>query len=132
MVETQRVSGARLVPALALVLAVALAAACSSPVPSPGAAKVENVLKWTTRWEKDNAGFYVFRATSKDGPFERLTTELLPGAGSSEGSRDYRYVDSAIEVGREYFYVVEAVKTSGERVKVTGVMRAAAKQLDSP
>ncbi len=109
-----------------------LTGACSSPEPSLRPAKLENVLKWTTRWEKNNAGFQVFRATSKEGPFERLTTELLPGAGSSESSRDYVYVDTSIAAGQDYFYFVEAVKTSGERVKVTGVMRAAAKQPAPP
>ncbi|MBN1997765.1 T9SS type A sorting domain-containing protein [candidate division KSB1 bacterium] len=64
-------------------------------------------LNWSTADEMDNAGFYVDRAIKKDGPFERLTQELITG------SLQYQYTDEKVEIGQEYTYRLVAVSRNG-------------------
>jgi hypothetical protein len=70
-------------------------------------------LRWETASEIDNLGFHVHRALSPEGPYERITDRLIPGRGSSPEGARYRWVDSALENGTEYFYKLEDVETTG-------------------
>lgn len=73
----------------------------------------EVVLGWRTASELDNLGFQLYRADSSDGPYERITSRLIPGLGSSPEGASYRYVDSGLTNGRTYFYQLEDVETTG-------------------
>lgn len=118
----------------ALAALLLLAAACGRPAETERPASesgLANTLRWSTRREVANAGFHVFRAESESGPFERLTDEAIPGAGFSSARREYLWEDRSIEPGREYFYYVESVTSSGKRVRVTPVIRASAKEADA-
>ncbi len=86
-----------------------------------------NVISWTTASEVDNFGFDVYRADAEEGPFARLTEDIIRGAGTTDMPTEYRFVDDAIEPGREYFYYVESVSLDGERERFTPVIRAPAK-----
>ncbi|HEY7698279.1 MAG TPA: right-handed parallel beta-helix repeat-containing protein, partial [Vicinamibacteria bacterium] len=70
-------------------------------------------LKWETASELDNLGFHVNRATSEGGPYERVTTSLIPGLGSSPAGARYSYRDSGLENGLTYFFKLEDVETTG-------------------
>ncbi len=77
--------------------------------PSNGAV----ALRWETATELDNLGFHLYRATSEEGPYARITTKLVPGLGSSPEGARYSYVDSGLENGTTYFYKLEDVETTG-------------------
>ncbi len=47
----------------------------------PADEPLANTLKWTTASEVENFGFDIYRGLSEDGPFEKITTEPLSGAG---------------------------------------------------
>lgn len=102
-------------------------AGASEPVSVTSVPGLHNTLRWATRQEQGNAGFDVYRAEAPSGPFARLTAAPLPGAGTSQEPHAYEYVDRAIAPGTVYYYYVEAVTASGERRRVTPVIRAAAK-----
>jgi hypothetical protein len=70
-------------------------------------------LRWETATELDNLGFHLYRSESEDGPYERITTHLVPGLGSSPEGARYRYVDSGLENGTTYFYELEDIETTG-------------------
>lgn len=86
-----------------------------------------NVISWSTASEVDNFGFDVYRADAEDGPFVRLSEDIIRGAGTSDMPSEYRFVDDGIEPEREYFYYVESVSLAGERERFTPVIRAPAK-----
>ncbi len=69
-------------------------------------------LTWETASELDNLGFHLYRATD-GGPFERITTRLIPGLGSSPEGAKYSYVDSGLDNGITYSYQLEDVETGG-------------------
>jgi hypothetical protein len=70
-------------------------------------------LTWETASEIDNLGFHLYRSKDGDGPFERITHQLIPGLGSSPAGANYRYVDSGLENGSTYYYQLEDIETNG-------------------
>ncbi|MDX1390642.1 MAG: hypothetical protein R3344_15740, partial [Acidobacteriota bacterium] len=71
------------------------------------------VLEWETGAELNNLGFHLYRSESADGPFERVTVELIPGLGSSPAGARYRHVDTGLVNGVTYHYELEDVETTG-------------------
>lgn len=88
-----------------------------------------NTLKWTTASEVDNFGFDIYRALSEDGPFEKITVEPVPGAGTVDEPQKYVFVDEAIDPSRDYYYYIESISLGGIREKFSPVIRAPAKRL---
>lgn len=93
-------------------------AAAASPVAPP----LRITLRWTTASELDNYGFFVMRSDVEEGPFKPLHPKAIAGAGNSEMPHHYSYDDTAVEMGRTYFYYVESISTRGEREKFTPVI----------
>ena len=109
-----------------------------TPVPGPTAAVTEVAappritLRWTTASELDNYGFFVMRSDVEEGPFKPLHPKAIPGAGNSEMPHKYSYDDTAVEMGRTYFYYVESVSTRGEREKFTPVITKTCCKVPTP
>lgn len=87
-----------------------------------------NTLKWTTASEVDNFGFDIYRGLSEDGPFEKITAEVLAGAGTTDEPQDYVFVDDAIDPTRDYFYYIESISLGGVREKFSPIIRSPAKK----
>jgi len=67
-------------------------------------------LSWETSSENDNLGFYVLRATRKDGPFVQIGNLI-----SSQESGHYQFVDQDITPGVKYYYQLQDMQTDGSR-----------------
>lgn len=89
--------------------------------------ELSNAIRWSTASEVENFGFDVYRATSEDGPFERITEKPVEGAGTTDVPQYYEYVDDEIEPGQEYWYWVESISVHGEREAFTPVVRVGPK-----
>ncbi len=87
-----------------------------------------NTLKWSTASEVDNFGYDVYRSESEEGPFERITEDPIPGAGTTDEPSRYEFADSAIDPSRDYYYYVESIALDGTREIFTPVIRAKAKR----
>lgn len=74
----------------------------------------EVLLEWETGSELDNLGFHLYRAISGEGNYERITTEVIPGLGSSPAGARYRYRDEGLVNGRSYSYQLEDIETTGK------------------
>ncbi len=70
-------------------------------------------LAWSTASEVDNLGFHVHRALSAEGPYERITSELIPGLGWSASGQSYAHRDAGLANGVTWYYKLEDVDTSG-------------------
>ncbi len=102
-------------------------AAEPSPSPSPSltpAPPYRNTVRWSTASEVDNFGYDVYRGTGPDGPFERLTKDPIPGAGTTDEPQRYSYVDDTIDPHQKYYYYVESISLTGERERFTPVIEA--------
>ena len=71
------------------------------------------LLEWTTGSEINNAGFHIYRATSKEGPFTRITPHLIPGAGNSTISHSYSFLDKQVVDGQTYWYKLQDIAFDG-------------------
>ena len=72
------------------------------------------VLEWTTESEWDNQGFYIHRREQTLKDFQPLTTEIIPGAGSSSQGHHYSWIDRDVEPGRTYWYRLISEDLSGQ------------------
>ena len=74
-------------------------------------------LTWETATELDNVGFHLYRATSPEGPLQRVTAHVIPGLGSSPAGAFYRYVDDGLTNGTTYYYELEDIETTGRTTR---------------
>jgi len=88
---------------------------------------LHNTLKWSTASEVENFGFDIYRSTSKDGPFTRVTSEPIPGAGTIDEPQSYVWKDFSIEPGTDYYYYIESISFAGVRERFSPVIKAPAK-----
>jgi len=84
-------------------------------------------VHWSTRSEIQSAGFDVFRAERADGDYVKLNDKPIPSAKHSVRTREYEYVDYAIDPCKVYFYYVEAIGEKGNRMKLTEPQQAGPK-----
>lgn len=71
----------------------------------------------TLAWDAESAdiqGFHLYRGRSAEGPFERITPELIPATADEENHPQYKFIDTDVEPGVAYYYVLEEVKTTGK------------------
>lgn len=107
------------------------AAPAAAPVtpaePAPPADELKNTIRWATASEINNFGYDVYRGDTEEGPFVRLTPSPILGAGTTDETQRYEFVDKNIEPGRDYFYYVESISIDGERERFTPVSKVPAK-----
>ena len=70
-------------------------------------------LWWETGSEIGNLGFHLYRSTTADGEYERITRQVIPGLGSSPAGARYRYRDDGLTNDVTYYYQLEDIDTSG-------------------
>jgi uncharacterized repeat protein (TIGR01451 family) len=68
-------------------------------------------LTWETASELKNAGFHLYRASTAEGPYTRITERLIPGQGNVRQGARYQWVD---QPGRgRYSYTLVDIDTAG-------------------
>lgn len=72
-------------------------------------------LRWKTECERDTKCFWVERAPSKDGPWEKITQEI-PSKGTNTSGAKYDVVDEGYGGGRMFYRLME--REVGYRVLV--------------
>ncbi len=71
------------------------------------------VLEWVTQSESENLGFLIFRSEQADGQYERITKEMIDGAGNSQSANHYHYVDNSVNIASSYYYKLADVDYEG-------------------
>ena len=89
--------------------------------------KPKNTVRWTTASEMDNFGFDVYRSSTKDGKYKRMTKKPIAGAGTIDTPTKYIWVDETIDPTQEYWYYVESISMDGHREPFTPKILATAK-----
>ncbi len=69
-------------------------------------------LRWTTASEQDNLGFLIYRADGEHAPRRLITSDIIPGAGTSSATNSYEYVDHVPGPGT-YLYWLDQVDMGG-------------------
>ncbi len=92
--------------------------------PDPDSKDCANTLRWSTASEQQNFAFDVYRGQQEEGPFTRLTSKPISGAGTTDETTQYKYRDDTVEPGVQYYYYVESISMSGTRERFTPVIKA--------
>jgi len=75
------------------------------------ASKAGILIEWLTLSEKDTAGFHLWRSTSRDGEYVRITVSLIPAEGDANSGAAYAFEDTDVFSGKEAWYRLEVVNT---------------------
>jgi hypothetical protein len=70
-------------------------------------------ITWLTQSEVNCLGFHVLRSESENGPYEQITTSMIPGHGNTSSHNQYAYTDNQIVQGKTYWYQVQEVSLEG-------------------
>ncbi len=77
-------------------------------------------LSWTTFSEIENQGFILYRK-SGNGNFQTIASYLqnpdLVGQGTTSEQHDYQYMDTAVQPGRDYSYLLSDIDYQGMETK---------------
>ncbi|MGH2538822.1 MAG: hypothetical protein ACRDHL_15645 [Candidatus Promineifilaceae bacterium] len=67
------------------------------------------VISWETETEVETAGFNVYRSDSPAGSYTRLNEQLIPAQADSAAGASYRFKDTAVTSGVNFYYRLEDV-----------------------
>ena len=81
-------------------------------------------IHWSTESETETVGFHVLRAGDQEGPYLRVTSDLIPAKGSGSSGCSYTYLDRGIQPEQVYWYKIEELSLTG-LAQVYGPIRAA-------
>ncbi|MGD8523970.1 MAG: DUF2341 domain-containing protein, partial [Desulfobacterales bacterium] len=71
-------------------------------------------VEWQTAHEINNLGFYVQRGEAANGPFVRLSEQLIPAAAFNTLGQHYEYLDKTATRFKIYYYRLVDVDTTGK------------------
>lgn len=103
-----------------------------TPAPTPLAAQGKVTITWGTESEQECYGYFVWRADTKEGPFEKVNAKMVPGGGTTHVPRRYRVVDQPLPMGATYYYKVEQIDLTGVRRDLTPVVPCTVTQPADP
>jgi hypothetical protein len=102
--------------------------ACGDQSAVPADQRIANTPRWTLASQQETFGFDVYRGDAEEGPFARITSKPVLGAGTTDETHKYEFRDDTIDPCKAYWYYVEEVSTNGSRAKFTPVFRAGPKR----
>lgn len=86
-------------------------------------------IQWETESEFDTAGFNIYRSNLPDGEFVQINPQLIPSQADPASGASYTFVDTAVESGQTYYYMLEDVEYNNAR-ETHDVITGQARQFD--
>lgn len=80
-------------------------------------------IQWSTESEVDTAGFHIYRSESEEGPWERVSEQLIRSNTDGFSGGDYAFEDPTVEAGKTYFYQLEELETTGTFTRLPDTVR---------
>jgi len=70
-------------------------------------------LNWETTNEQNHAGFNIFRKAESENKYKKINMLLI----KPDGTKQYKYIDSKVKVGKSYNYKLENVSLTGTKTQ---------------
>jgi len=70
-------------------------------------------IKWETATERNNIGFNLLRAESKDGTYTKINSEIIAAKGAPTQGAAYQITDTNVKNRTTYYYKLEDVDLDG-------------------
>ena len=83
--------------------------------------KIGVIIKWTTESEVDNAGFNIYRSSTKNGEFKIVNPTMIQGAGTTGERNEYTWTDTTSKPNTVYYYRIEDISFAGERKQLATI-----------
>ena len=92
------------------------------------------IISWETATEFETAGYAIYRSDSPDGPFVKVSPDLIPASTDPLTGGVYDYQDDNVRAGQTYYYQLEEIETTGATsvegpVEVTAAYRGVAESI---
>jgi hypothetical protein len=71
-------------------------------------------IQWKTETEVDNAGFNLYRSTSKEGTYSKINAALISAKGSPSQGATYKFIDTEVKNRNTYYYKLEDIDLNGQ------------------
>jgi hypothetical protein len=75
------------------------------------------LVAWETATELNTAAFSLYRAEAANGPWDTVVN-TQPAQGNGAAGATYGFVDTDVEVGTRYYYLLEEIESDGTRTKL--------------
>jgi len=72
------------------------------------------VIDWETASEIDTAGFLIYRSFLPEGPFTKITADMIPASSDTLAGGSYTYTDNEIITRQQVYYQLVEVETTGK------------------
>ena len=79
------------------------------------------IMKWATESELDNAGFNIYRSSTRNGQFRQINAKLIQGAGTTGERSEYTWTDTTAKPNTVYYYQIEDVSHAGVREQLATI-----------
>jgi hypothetical protein len=80
-----------------------------------------NRIYWQTAAQTNLAGFNIYRAEKKDGPFELLNNSIIPVEGDRLNGFRYEFLDRDVSSGKIYYYWIDVLRLDGSSERLPGI-----------
>ena len=70
-------------------------------------------INWETATERENAGFNIYRAESKNGKYTRINSDIIEAKGSPNQGASYQIIDTTVKNRKTYYYKLEDIDLDG-------------------
>ena len=71
------------------------------------------IITWETATEFETIGYAIYRSSSVDGDYEKISADLIPASPDPLTGGAYEFVDEDVRAGKTYFYKLEEIEASG-------------------
>jgi hypothetical protein len=70
-------------------------------------------VQWNTETELDTAGFNLYRSEIDKDDYTRVNDIIIDSEGSAISGATYTFVDSSVEAGKTFYYLLEEIQNDG-------------------
>jgi hypothetical protein len=77
--------------------------------------QVSILLEWSTESEFEIVGFDILRWESDSGPFIKVNDNIIPPSIDPMIGGEYQFIDTNVEPGQVYYYILEDIEMDGTR-----------------
>ena len=71
------------------------------------------IIEWETESEFETIGFNLWRKKATQDEFEQINDQLIPSSSDPASGSSYQFLDSDIERGITYYYLIEDIDYDG-------------------
>jgi hypothetical protein len=83
----------------------------------------KTTLRWRSQREDQVYGYIVYRSNKAEGPFRRLSEEIVHVDVDQLGPvREYAYVDRDVAAGATYHYYLDVIGVDGRKRRFSDVV----------